>query len=61
MAKKGGDSGLGALVLFLIALGLIVTYWQVALLVGMGATGLGLVWWSRRSVKPPASIASPSR
>lgn len=57
MAKKGGDSGLGALILGLIALGLIITYWQIALLVGIGAAGLGLVWWSQRSARPNGAIA----
>ncbi len=61
MAKKSSNAGLGALVLGVIALGLIITYWQIALLVGVGATGLGLVWWSQRSSRPAGALASAPR
>jgi len=40
-------SGLGALVLLVIAIGLIVAFWQYVVLIAVGGLGLGLVWWAR--------------
>ena len=41
-------SGLGALVLLVIAIGLIVAFWQYVVLIAVGGLGLGFVWWARR-------------
>ena len=58
-------SGLGSLVLLVIAIGLIVAFWQYVVLIAVGGLGIGLVWWARnrgRSAKPattgpPAMLA----
>ena len=41
-------SGLGSLVLLVIAIGLIAAFWQYVVLIAVGGLGLGLVWWARR-------------
>ena len=40
-------SGLGALVLLVIVIGLIVAFWQYVVLIAVGGLGFGLVWWAR--------------
>jgi len=41
-------SGLGSLVLLVIAIGLIAAFWQYVVLIAVGGLGLGFVWWARR-------------
>jgi Short C-terminal domain len=58
-------SGLGALVLLVIAIGLIVAFWQYVVLIAVGGLGIGLVWWARnrgrsampKTTDPPAMLA----
>ncbi len=63
-ARKGNDArvterivervvaGLAVLTFGLVAVFLLVAYWQLAAFMALGAAGLGLVWWSRRSQEP---------
>lgn len=41
-------SGLGSLVMLVIAVGLIVAFWQYVVLIAIGGLGIGLVWWAMR-------------
>ena len=51
-------SAIGALVLLVIAIGLIVAFWQYVVLLAVGGLGIGLVWWARRRGRStmPATI-----
>ena len=40
-------SDFGALVLLVIAIALIVAFWQYVVLIAVGGLGIGLVWWAR--------------
>lgn len=65
-ARRGNDAGLGeriverfvaglgVLIFGLVAVFLFIVYWQLALFMALGAVGVGLVWWSRRSAEPAA-------
>lgn len=59
-----GDAGLGLLVLLVIAVALVAAFWQVLVLLAIGALGMGLIWWALRRdragaphpVDPPAML-----
>jgi hypothetical protein len=40
-------TGLGYLVLLVIAIALIAAFWQFLVLIAVGGLGIGLVWWAR--------------
>jgi hypothetical protein len=55
-------SDFGALVLLVIAIALIVAFWQYVVLIAVGGLGLGLVWWARRRGRSamPATTGLPA-
>jgi hypothetical protein len=66
-ATQGTSDGsdFGALVLLVIAIALIVAFWQYVVLIAVGGLGIGLVWWARNrgrsampaTTGPPAMLA----
>ena len=45
-SPTAGDTALGLLVVLVIGLALVVAFWQYVLLIGIGAFGIGLMWWA---------------
>jgi hypothetical protein len=57
--NKGCGSGCGTLLAVILVVGLIVTYWYVAIPVAVLAIAGGVYWWYRQRNKLPAAQSGP--
>jgi hypothetical protein len=58
--RASDGAGLGTLLVLVLAVGLVLAYWQVAVVLAIGAAGIFLMWWAlRRDRQEPVAPMAP--